>query len=46
EARFTLHPDKNEELLEGSFLQRLFNLIEVLSQVRKNAVRRIENAQE
>ncbi|CAG8699587.1 4004_t:CDS:2, partial [Gigaspora rosea] len=46
EARFPIHPDKNKELLEVTFLQRLFELTEVLPTVRNNAVRRVEKAQE
>ncbi|CAG8787553.1 13571_t:CDS:1, partial [Gigaspora rosea] len=33
------------ELLEGTFLQRLFELIEVIPQARTTAVERIENTQ-
>ncbi|CAG8532039.1 17392_t:CDS:2, partial [Gigaspora rosea] len=36
----------NEELLEGTFLQRLFDLIEVLPKVRNDAIKRVEKAQE
>ncbi|CAG8665723.1 7296_t:CDS:1, partial [Gigaspora rosea] len=35
-----------EELLEGTFLQRLFDLIEVVPQSRAAAVGRVEQAQE
>ncbi|CAG8785452.1 18378_t:CDS:1, partial [Dentiscutata erythropus] len=46
EARFPFHPDENEKLLEGTFLQRIFELVEILPKVRNNAVRRVEKAQE
>ncbi|CAG8850166.1 31259_t:CDS:1, partial [Gigaspora margarita] len=46
EVRFPIHPDKNKELLEGAFLQKLFNLIKVLPQVQNDAVKRVEKAQE
>ncbi|CAG8552920.1 13539_t:CDS:2 [Racocetra fulgida] len=39
EARFLIHSSKNEELLEGTFLHKLFKLIEVLPEVRNNAMK-------
>ncbi|CAG8709411.1 1296_t:CDS:2, partial [Racocetra fulgida] len=35
-----------QELLEGTFFQRLFELIEVLPTVRSNAIQRVKKAQE
>ncbi|CAG8819427.1 11915_t:CDS:1, partial [Gigaspora rosea] len=46
EALFPIYPDENEELLEGTFLQRLFDLIEVLPKVRNDVIKKIEKAQE
>lgn len=40
EARFPIHPSEiEEEILEDTFLQRLFELIEILPQVRSDVVK-------
>lgn len=47
EARFPIHPSEiEEEILEDTFLQRLFELIEILPQVRSDVVKWVEKAQE
>ncbi|CAG8600900.1 19578_t:CDS:2 [Dentiscutata erythropus] len=35
-----------EEVLEGTFLQRLFKLIEILSETRNDTIKRVEKTQE
>ncbi|CAG8742563.1 19509_t:CDS:1, partial [Gigaspora rosea] len=45
ESRLSAHPNKLEELLDGTFLQYLFELIKVVPQARAAVVERVENAQ-
>ncbi|CAG8759387.1 9102_t:CDS:2, partial [Gigaspora rosea] len=45
-ADFLYEDIEIEELLEGTFFQRLFDLIEVIPEVRNNAIKRVEKAQE
>ncbi|CAG8477697.1 4990_t:CDS:2 [Dentiscutata erythropus] len=46
EARQPIHPDNNEELLEETILQRTYELIEQLPQIRHTALGNIQQSQE